>query len=37
METSFSIYYKKAKKLNLEMLESISEIQNYNPIYSRFF
>lgn len=36
-ETSFSIYYKKAKKLNLEMLESISEIQNYNPIYSRFF
>ena len=37
METSFSIYYKKAKKHNLEMLESISEIQNYNPIYSRFF
>jgi hypothetical protein len=36
-ETKFSIYYKKAKKHNLEMLESISEIQNYNPIYSRFF
>jgi hypothetical protein len=36
-ETKFNIYYKKAKKHNLEMLESISEIQNYNPIYSRFF
>jgi hypothetical protein len=36
-ETNFSIYYKKAKKHNLEMLESIREIQNYNPIYSRFF
>jgi len=33
----FSIFYKKAKKIDLEMLESVGEIQNYNPIYSRFF
>jgi len=37
MDNKFSINYKKAKKINLEMLESIGEIQNYNPIYSRFF
>jgi len=36
MESKFSIFYKKAKKNNLEMLD-ISEIQNYNPVYSRFF
>ena len=36
MDSKFSIFYKKAKKNNLEMLD-ISEIQNYNPIYSRFF
>jgi hypothetical protein len=36
METKFSIFYKKAKKNNLEMLD-VSEIQNYNPVYSRFF
>ena len=36
MDPKFSIFYKKAKKNNLEMLD-ISEIQNYNPIYSRFF
>ena len=33
----FSIYYKKTKKIDLEMLDSVSEIQSYNPIYSRFF
>ena len=33
----FSIYYKKAKKIDLEMLESVSETQSYNPIYGRFF
>ena len=38
METpQFSIFYKKAKKIDLEMLDSVSEIQHYNPIYSRFF
>ena len=36
MDSKFSIFYKKAKKNNLEMLD-ISEIQNYNPVYSRFF
>jgi hypothetical protein len=36
MDSKFSIFYKKAKKINLEML-NISEIQNYNPVYSRFF
>ena len=36
MESKFSIFYKKAKKINLEML-NISEIQNYNTLYSRFF
>ena len=36
MESKFSIFYKKAKKNNLEMLD-IGEIQNYNPVYSRFF
>jgi hypothetical protein len=36
MDQKFSIFYKKAKKNNLEMLD-ISEIQNYNPVYSRFF
>lgn len=33
----FNIYYKKAKKNNLDILESVCEIQHYNPIYSRFF
>lgn len=33
----FSIYYKKTKKIDLEMLDSVSEIQSYTPIYSRFF
>ena len=37
MDNKFSIFYKKAKKINLEMLESVSEIQHYNPVYSRFF
>ena len=38
METpQFSIFYKKAKKIDLEMLDSVGEIQHYNPIYSRFF
>lgn len=37
MDNKFGIFYKKAKKINLEMLESITEIQHYNPIYSRFF
>jgi hypothetical protein len=37
MDNKFSIFYKKAKKIDLEMLESVGEIQNYNPIYSRFF
>ena len=38
METpQVSIFYKKAKKIDLEMLDSVSEIQHYNPIYSRFF
>ncbi len=38
MESSkFNIYYKKAKKNNLDILESVCEIQHYNPIYSRFF
>jgi hypothetical protein len=36
MDQKFNIFYKKAKKNNLEMLD-ISEIQNYNPVYSRFF
>ena len=36
MESKFSIFYKKAKKNNLEMLD-IGEIQNYNPMYNRFF
>jgi hypothetical protein len=36
METKFNIFYKKAKKNNLEILD-VSEIQNYNPVYSRFF
>jgi hypothetical protein len=33
----FSIYYKKTKKIDLEMLDSVREIQSYTPIYSRFF
>jgi hypothetical protein len=33
----FSIFYKKAKKIDLDMLDSIDEIQHYNPVYSRFF
>ena len=37
MDNKFSIFYKKAKKIDLEMLDSISEIQHYNPVYSRFF
>lgn len=38
MEPSkFNIYYKKAKKNNLDVLEDVCEIQHYNPIYSRFF
>ena len=37
MDNKFSIFYKKAKKINLEMLDSVSEIQHYNPVYSRFF
>ena len=37
MDTKFSIFYKKAKKINLEMLDSVSEIQHYIPVYSRFF
>jgi len=37
MDNKFSIFYKKAKKIDLDMLDSISEIQNYNPVYSRFF
>lgn len=37
MDQKFSIFYKKAKKYNLEILDSICEIQNYNPVYSRFF
>ena len=37
MESKISIFYKKAKKIDLEIMDSISEIQSYNPIYSRFF
>jgi hypothetical protein len=38
METpQFNIFYKKAKKIDLEMLDSVGEIQHYNPVYSRFF
>ena len=33
----FSIFYKKAKKIDLDMLDSIDEIQHYNPVYNRFF